>query len=77
MSSQATQTPKSNEPTVLQRFLAEVFGTWALTFFGPASVIIYKSLFNWTGFLFAVGAVFGFIVMILNLYIRAYLRYPY
>ena len=65
MSSQATQTPKSNEPTVLQRFLAEVFGTWALTFFGPASVIIYKSLFNWTGFLFAVGAVFGFIVMIL------------
>lgn len=33
--------------------------------FGPASVIVFKALFNWPGFLFAVGAVFGFIVMII------------
>ena len=54
------------QPTVLQMFLAEVFGTWALTLFGPASVITLVSILGGSpAALFGIGAAFGFIVMIM------------
>jgi len=54
------------QPTVLQMFLAEVFGTWALTLFGPASVITLVSILGGgPAALFGIGATFGFIVMIM------------
>jgi len=60
MSSQRTQ------PTLAQIFIAEIFGTWALTLFGPASVITLISILGGgPAALFGIGAAFGFIVMIM------------
>lgn len=60
MASQRTQ------PTLLQIFIAEIFGTWALTLFGPASVITLISILGGgPAALFGIGAAFGFIVMIM------------
>lgn len=60
MSSQRTQ------PTLVQMFIAEIFGTWALTLFGPASVITLISILGGgSAALFGIGATFGFIVMIM------------
>jgi glycerol uptake facilitator-like aquaporin len=60
MSSQRTQ------PTLVQMFIAEIFGTWALTLFGPASVITLISILGGgSAALFGIGAAFGFIVMIM------------
>jgi glycerol uptake facilitator protein len=60
MSSQKTQ------PTPAQIFAAELFGTWALTLFGPASVITLISILGGgAAALFGIGAAFGFIVMIM------------
>jgi len=60
MSSQRTQ------PTLVQIFIAEIFGTWALTLFGPASVITLISILGGgPAALFGIGAAFGFIVMIM------------
>jgi glycerol uptake facilitator protein len=47
-------------------FIAEIFGTWALTLFGPASVITLISILGGgSAALFGIGATFGFIVMIM------------
>jgi glycerol uptake facilitator protein len=47
-------------------FVAELFGTWALTLFGPASVITLISILGGgSAALFGIGATFGFIVMIM------------
>lgn len=60
MSSQKTQ------PTAAQLFAAELFGTWALTLFGPASVVSLVSILGGgAAALFGIGATFGFIVMIM------------
>ena len=57
---------KDPQPTLAQRFVAEIIGTWALTLFGPASVVI---LIGYLGggpaALFGIGATFGFIIMIM------------
>ncbi len=54
------------QPTLGQVFIAEVFGTWALTLFGPASVITLISILGGgPAALFGIGAAFGFIVMIM------------
>jgi glycerol uptake facilitator-like aquaporin len=47
-------------------FVAELFGTWALTLFGPASVITFASILGGgSATLFGIGATFGFIVMVM------------
>ncbi|MEM4564143.1 MAG: aquaporin [Desulfurococcaceae archaeon] len=54
------------EQTLGQVFIAEVFGTWALTLFGPASAITLISILGGgPAALFGIGAAFGFIVMIM------------
>jgi glycerol uptake facilitator protein len=50
----------------LLTFVAKLFGTWALTLFGSASVIILISILGGgSAALFGIGAAFGFIVMIM------------
>jgi len=72
MSSQKTQ------PTPAQIFVAKLFGTWALTLFGSASVITLISILGGgSAALFGIGAAFGFIVMDNDIYLRTYLRNPY
>ncbi|MCS7111825.1 MAG: aquaporin [Ignisphaera sp.] len=57
---------QKSPPTLLQIFIAEVFGTWALTLFGPASVITLISMLGGgPAALFGIGAAFGFIVMVM------------
>ncbi len=56
----------SNQPTIIQKFASELFGTWALTLFGPASVVTLASILGGgPAALFGIGAAFGFIVMIM------------
>jgi len=57
---------QKTEVTLTQKFIAEVFGTWALTLFGPASVVTLVSILGGgPAALFGIGATFGFIVMIM------------
>jgi glycerol uptake facilitator protein len=59
-------TSTQKEPTLTQKFIAEIFGTWALTLFGPASVVTLISILGGgPAALFGIGAAFGFIVMIM------------
>ncbi len=54
------------QPTPIQKFISEVIGTWALTFFGPASVISFISILGGgAAALFAIGLAFGAIVAIM------------
>ncbi len=53
-------------PTPAQICVSEIIGTWALTFFGPASVITLISVLGGgPAALFGIGATFGFIIMIM------------
>ncbi len=55
-----------NQPTLPQKLVSEVIGTWALTFFGPASVITFASILGGgPAALLAIGTVFGAIVAIM------------
>ncbi|MEM4513974.1 MAG: MIP family channel protein [Ignisphaera sp.] len=54
------------QPPLLQRLVAEIFGTWALTLFGPGAVITLAAMLGGgPAALFGIGATFGFIVMIM------------
>ena len=54
------------KPTVGQMLVSEIIGTFALTFFGAGSVITFASLLGGgPAALFAIGATFGFIIMIM------------
>ncbi len=57
---------ETKPPTLVQMFISEVIGTWALTLFGAGSVIsLISVLGGGPAALFGIGATFGFIIMIM------------